>query len=102
MIACRSVGRVHDELLDELERGAAHRFADFAGIPRGVGAGVYTISNDGGGLVYAGAAGAAHLSFEFLLFPLAARSLLLSVETFRTVAMTSARSSASRTAALSG
>src|SRR5215210_5893290 len=59
--ACSSLGtEMHNELLDGLEHGPLHRFADYADltgvIPSG-GAGVYTIWDDGGGLVYAGIAG---------------------------------------------
>ena len=59
--ACSSLGtEMHNELLDGLEHGPLHRFADYADltgvIPSG-GAGVYTIWDDGGGLVYAGIVG---------------------------------------------
>jgi hypothetical protein len=47
-------------LLDQLEHGPLHRFADYAtltGVIPGSGAGVYTVWDDAGGLVYAGIAG---------------------------------------------
>ena len=49
-----------DALMDHLESGELHRFADYstlAAVIPGVGAGVYTIWDDEGGLVYAGIAG---------------------------------------------
>ena len=51
---------MHEDLLDQLERGHLFRFADFSdltGVIPGSGAGVYTIWDDEGGLVYAGIAG---------------------------------------------
>jgi hypothetical protein len=49
-----------DAVVDQLEHGPLHRFAEYASladvIPSG-GAGVYTIWDDAGGLVYAGVAG---------------------------------------------
>ena len=51
---------VDHALIDQLERGPLHRFADYATlasvIPRS-GAGVYTIWDDSGELIYAGIAG---------------------------------------------
>src|SRR6187549_978419 len=49
-----------DAVLDQLERGPLHRFADYATLTDvipGSGAGVYTIWDDEGGLVYTGIAG---------------------------------------------
>ncbi len=49
-----------DDLLEQLEHGPVFRFADFAtlaAVVPGSGAGVYTIWDDNGGLVYAGIAG---------------------------------------------
>ena len=49
-----------DALIDQLENGPLHRFADYATLTDvipGSGAGVYTIWDDAGGLVYAGIAG---------------------------------------------
>src|SRR4051794_26562800 len=49
-----------DVLIDHLEHGPLHRFAEYAtltGVIPGAGAGVYTIWDDEGGLVYAGIAG---------------------------------------------
>src|SRR3954463_8452990 len=49
-----------DVLIDHLEHGPLHRFADYATLTDvipGSGAGVYTIWDDEGGLVYAGIAG---------------------------------------------
>ncbi len=51
---------VDDALVDQLEHGPLHRFAEYptlAGIIPSSGAGVYTIWDDEGGLVYAGIAG---------------------------------------------
>jgi hypothetical protein len=51
---------VNERLIDELEHGALHRFADYptlTGIIPGSGAGVYTVWDDAGGLVYTGIAG---------------------------------------------
>ena len=51
---------VTDALIDQLEHGPLHRFADYAtlaGVIPSSGAGVYTIWDDEGGLVYAGIAG---------------------------------------------
>jgi hypothetical protein len=51
---------VDDELIDQLQHGPLHRFADYATLTKdipGSGAGVYTIWDDDGGLVYAGIAG---------------------------------------------
>jgi hypothetical protein len=51
---------VDDALVDQLECGPLHRFADYATLTEvipGSGAGVYTIWDDAGGLVYAGIAG---------------------------------------------
>src|SRR5215203_6780390 len=51
---------MHDVLLAQLEHGPPHSFADFATLAAlipGSGAGVYTIWDDDGGLVYAGIAG---------------------------------------------
>ena len=51
---------VDDALIDQLEHGSLHRFADYAtlaGVIPGSGAGVYTIWDDGGELIYAGIAG---------------------------------------------
>jgi hypothetical protein len=50
----------YDALLDQLEGGPLHRFADYATLAGSIpdsGAGVYTIWDDEGGLVYAGIAG---------------------------------------------
>jgi hypothetical protein len=47
-----------DALIVQLETGAFHRFADYltlANVIPGSGAGIYTIWDDEGGLVYAGA-----------------------------------------------
>jgi len=51
---------VDEFLVDELEHGPLHRFADYAtlvDVIPGSGAGVYTIWDDEGGLVYVGIAG---------------------------------------------
>jgi hypothetical protein len=51
---------VDDALVDQLQDGPLHRFADYATLTDvipGSGAGVYTIWDDAGGLVYAGIAG---------------------------------------------
>jgi hypothetical protein len=51
---------VDEALIDQLEQGPLHRFAEYATLTDvipGSGAGVYTIWDDGGGLVYAGIAG---------------------------------------------
>jgi len=51
---------VDDALIDELEHGPLHRFAHYAmltDVIPGSGAGVYTIWDDAGGLVYTGIAG---------------------------------------------
>jgi hypothetical protein len=51
---------VEEALIDELEHGPLHRFAEYATLTDvipGSGAGVYTIWDDAGGLVYAGVAG---------------------------------------------
>jgi hypothetical protein len=51
---------VDDVLIGHLETGSMHRFADYATLTDvipGSGAGVYTIWDDAGGLVYAGIAG---------------------------------------------
>lgn len=51
---------VDDALIDQLEHGPLHRFAEYATLGTvipGSGAGVYTIWDDAGGLVYAGVAG---------------------------------------------
>jgi hypothetical protein len=51
---------VDDALVDQLENGPLHRFAEYAtliDVIPGSGAGVYTIWDDAGGLVYAGIAG---------------------------------------------
>ena len=51
---------VDDALIDQLEHGPLHRFAEYATLATvipGSGAGVYTIWDDAGGLVYAGVAG---------------------------------------------
>ena len=55
-----SFAALDDVLIDQLENGELHRFADYstlAAVIPGVGAGVYTIWDDEGGLVYAGIAG---------------------------------------------
>lgn len=55
-----SAANSEDELLHELEHGLLHRFADYATLTKVIpssGAGVYTIWDDDGGLVYAGIAG---------------------------------------------
>jgi hypothetical protein len=49
-----------DALIDKLEHGPLHRFSEYAtlgGVIPSSGAGVYTIWDDAGGLVYAGIAG---------------------------------------------
>lgn len=51
---------MQDELLDKLERGPLHRFSDIATLGDVIpssGAGVYSIWDVGGGLVYTGIAG---------------------------------------------
>jgi hypothetical protein len=51
---------VDESLIDQLENGRLHRFADYTmlgDIIPGGGAGVYTIWDEAGGLVYAGIAG---------------------------------------------
>jgi hypothetical protein len=51
---------VDDVLIGQLENGPLHRFADYATLTNvipGSGAGVYTIWDDAGGLVYTGIAG---------------------------------------------
>jgi hypothetical protein len=51
---------VDEALVDQLEVGPLHRFAEYATLTDvipGSGAGVYTIWDDAGGLVYAGIAG---------------------------------------------
>ena len=51
---------VDDALIDQLEHGPLHRFPEYATLGTvipGSGAGVYTIWDDEGGLVYAGVAG---------------------------------------------
>jgi hypothetical protein len=51
---------VDDALIDQLQDGPLHRFADYATLSEvipGSGAGVYTIWDDAGGLVYVGIAG---------------------------------------------
>jgi hypothetical protein len=58
--AIRPTPAVTDALIDQLEHGPLHRFADYvtlAGVIPSGGAGVYTIWDDEGGLVYAGIAG---------------------------------------------
>jgi hypothetical protein len=61
-LAAQSNTRVQevDSELRALEEGVAHRFSDFAGLSEVVsraGAGVYTIWDDAGGLVYVGIVG---------------------------------------------
>jgi hypothetical protein len=49
-----------EELIEELEKGPLHRFAEYATLTDVIpasGAGVYTVWDDAGGLVYAGIAG---------------------------------------------
>src|SRR6476620_4271094 len=56
----RSKLAVDDALIEQLERGPLHRFAEYATVSAVIparGAGVYTIWDDAGGLVYAGVAG---------------------------------------------
>src|SRR3954452_10668086 len=51
---------VDDALIEQLEQGPLHRFVDYAtlvDVIPGSGAGVYTIWDEDGGLVYAGIAG---------------------------------------------
>jgi hypothetical protein len=56
----RPSSAVDDVLIGQLEHGPLHRFADYATLTDvipGSGAGVYTIWDDAGGLVYTGIAG---------------------------------------------
>ena len=56
----RSNRALEETLIDQLERGPLHRFADYATLTDvipGSGAGIYTVWDDDGGLVYAGIAG---------------------------------------------
>src|SRR5215210_116990 len=51
---------MHEDFLEQVEHGPAFRFGDFAALAAvipGGGAGVYTIWDENGGLVYAGIAG---------------------------------------------